>query len=97
MSMKLHQNDAEANRHGVINDVDDLLIEKVWRDLDGQLSREQVGRVVAEVSLGYQDAKVKAFLPILIHRQAVERLKEFLLDDQGQHGDVPVAHAIINS
>ena len=70
MSMQFDQINAE------MNNVDPYLIEKVWRDLDGQLSREYVRRVVAEVARGFQDAKVKAFLPILIHREALKQLKD---------------------
>ena len=80
MTMKLNQGSIETNqhKHSAMTSVDDALIEKVWRDLDEQLPYEQVGRVVADVAFKYQNAKVKAFLPILIHKQAVAKLKEYL-------------------
>lgn len=105
MSTKLDRSEAEVNQHDTMNDIDDALIDKVWRDLDRQLSREQVCRVVAEVALGYQNAKVKAFLPILIHREALEQLKEWLAvrsmtiptDSQLQPDNEPMARILINS
>ncbi|MCB9421996.1 MAG: hypothetical protein H6667_19505 [Ardenticatenaceae bacterium] len=78
MSMELHQTGVEANQQDAMNEADDLLVEKVWHDLDEQLPREQVGRVVAEIAHGYQNAKVKTFLPILIHREALEQLQRWL-------------------
>ena len=64
-----------------MNNENDSIIDKVWQDLDRQLSREQIGCTVTEISLEYQDATVKAFVPILIHREAVERLKRQLTED----------------
>ena len=78
MSMKLHQITVETNQHGVMNNVDDSLVEKLWHDLDGQVSREQIGRAVTEIAAGFQKATVTAFVPILIHRQALEQLKGLL-------------------
>lgn len=60
------------------DDMNDSIIENVWKYLDGQVSREQIGRVVAEVMLGFQDATVRAFVPIFVHREAVERLQSQL-------------------
>lgn len=88
-----------------MNNIDDSIIENVWQDLDGQVSREQVGHVVAEISLEFQDAAVKAFVPIFVHRRAVEQLKKQLNENrlsangkrpfvrqQGQ-GNLPVAES----
>ena len=62
----------------MMNNENDSIIDKVWQDLDGQLSREQISRTVTEISLEYQNARVKAFVPIFVHRQAVEQLKRQL-------------------
>ncbi len=62
----------------MMNNENDSIIEKVWQDLDGQLSREQIGQTVTEIALEYRDATVQAFVPIFIHRQAVERFKRQL-------------------
>ena len=78
MSMKLYPGKIEANQHHAMNDVDDSIVEKVWHDLHEQLPYEHVSQVVAEVTFEYQDARVKTFLPILIHREALDRLRELL-------------------
>ena len=92
----------------MMNNIDDSIVEKVWQDLNEQLPREQVRRVVAEIALGFQDATVKAFVPILIHRQSVERLKSnlnenvlsangrILFADDQQQGYGPAAKSQIN-
>jgi hypothetical protein len=76
----------------VIEGIDDLFVDAIWHELERQLPRERVRCVVAEVALGFQDAAVKTFLPIFVHRQALERLRlelnentsrdNFLLDEQ---------------
>lgn len=65
-----------------MNNNDDPLIEAIWQDLDGQVSREQISRVVAEISLEFQDAAVKAFVPIFVQRKAVEQLKRQLNENR---------------
>ena len=91
----------------MMNNENDSIIEKVWQDLDGQLSREQIGQTVTEIALKYQDATVQAFVPIFIHRQAVERLKRQLNEsrlptngrlptvDKQQSGNEPAAKSPI--
>ncbi len=75
-----------------MNNENDSIIDEVWQDLNRQLSREQIGRTVAEISLAYQDATVTAFVPIFIRREAVERLKSQLTEDSSSaNGRVPSA------
>ena len=78
--MKLQQIAVETNRDGAMNGLDDSLVEKIWHDLDGQVSREQVGQVVAEVADGFQNVSIKAFVPIFVHKLALERLKRLRND-----------------
>ena len=77
----------------MMNNENNSIIEKVWQDLDGQLSHEQIGRAVAAIALEFQDAAVKAFVPIFIHREAVARLKSELyensLSENGKLGVKP--------
>ena len=77
-TIELHQTTAEANPGDAINGIDDSLVENVWHDLDGQLPRERVRCVVCQVAQGFQSATVKAFLPIFIHRRALEQLRQEL-------------------
>ena len=89
--MKLQQITVETNRDGAMNSADDSLVEKVWHDLDGQVSREQVSQVVAEVAVGFQNASIKAFVPIFVHKLALERLKRLRNDKSHPAADrVPV-------
>lgn len=78
MSIKLQPSVAEAHPDEEENSVDDSLVEQVWRELDGQLPRKRVGYVVSEVALDFENATVKAYLQILVHRRALERLRQEL-------------------
>lgn len=60
------------------NNEDDSTVEMVWQDIDRKLPRERVGRVVAEFEIGFKNAAVKTFVPILVHRLALERLRKEL-------------------
>lgn len=55
--------------------VDDSLVEKLWHDLDGQVSRQRIARAVTEIAARFEKAAVTAFVPIFIHRQALEHLR----------------------
>lgn len=57
---------------------DDSLVEQLWRDLDGQVSRQQIAGAVTEIAAKFDKATVTAFVPIFIHRQALEQLKGLL-------------------
>ena len=75
MSTGLHSsNSAETIAGGVSNYVDDLLIEKIWRDLGKQVTREHVRQVALEVAAEFREARITIFVPILIHRLTLERL-----------------------
>ena len=58
-----------------MNDTDDWLIEQIWHDLDGQVTREQIRQVVIEIADEFRSATVTAFVPILIRRRAREKLE----------------------
>ena len=76
LSGELNQSLAEAYPYDVVDDIDEMLVEAIWQELDRQLPREQVRCVVAEIALRFQDATVKTFLSILVHRRALERLRQ---------------------
>lgn len=81
MSMELHQIIVETNKRAMIDNVDDSLVEKLWHDLDGQVSCEQIGRAVTEIATRFQTATVTAFVPIFIHRRALEQLRSLLFSE----------------
>ena len=64
----------KANHDHVMNDIDDSLIEQIWHDLDGQVTREQIRQAVTEIADEFRSAKVTAFVPIFIRRQARAKL-----------------------
>jgi hypothetical protein len=108
MSMNLKQSTACTHKHDMVANVDDSLVEKVWHDLNGEVSREQIRRVIAEIAATFQDAPVQTFAPIFIHRQALERLKslsnnkihpatrQILADGEQRRGNESAAAPIIN-
>jgi hypothetical protein len=55
--------------------IDDSLVEKLWRDLDGQVSRQLIAGTITAIATGFEKATVTAFVPIFIRRQALEQLK----------------------
>jgi hypothetical protein len=58
--------------------VDDPLVEKLWHELDGQVSRQRIAGAVTEIATRFERATVTAFVPIFIHRQALEQLRGLL-------------------
>jgi hypothetical protein len=71
--------------------VDDSLVEKLWHELDGQVSRQRIAGAVTEIAAKFERATVRGFVPIFIHRRALEQLKGSLAS-QG-HGAVGSAPA----
>jgi len=59
----------------VMDYVDDALVETLWKDLDGQVSRQQIAGAVTQVAARFEQATVTAFVPIFIRRQALEYLR----------------------
>ena len=80
MSNELHQSTAEAHPYEVVDGIDETLIEAIWRDLDRQLPRKRVRCVVGEIAIGFQDARIKTFVPIFVYSRALERLRKELVE-----------------
>ena len=74
MATELHPTIAETNHIGVINDLNGSPIDQIWHDLDGHVTREQIRQVVTEIADEFRSAKVTAFVPIFIRRQARAKL-----------------------
>lgn len=55
--------------------VDDSLVDKLWHELDGQVSRQRIAGAVTEIAAKFERATVTAFVPVSIHRQALEQLR----------------------
>ena len=59
----------------MMDNMDDSVVEKLWHDLDGRVSRQQIARAVTQIAARFEKATVTAFVPIFIHRQALEHLR----------------------
>ena len=53
----------------------ETLIERIWNDLGGKVSRSTICQVLAEVLPNYESARVQTFVPIFIHKDTVKRLR----------------------
>jgi hypothetical protein len=58
----------------MIDYADDSLVEKLWNELNGQVSRQQITLAVREIAAQFQDARVTTFVPIFVRRRALEQL-----------------------
>ena len=52
----------------------DQMIEQIWRELSGKVSRETIQQVVSDVAPRYQDAQILTYVPIFIRRDAFSEL-----------------------
>ena len=58
----------------------ETMIDQVWRQLQGQVSRAAIQAVILEIVPRYENARVTTYIPVLIHREAVDTLR-IRLDD----------------
>jgi len=50
-------------------------VEQIWKALDGKVARSVIEQVISEIALKYVEARIKTFIPILVQKEAVARLK----------------------
>ncbi|MCB0195443.1 MAG: hypothetical protein KDJ65_26075 [Anaerolineae bacterium] len=55
--------------------VNDALIEKIWCDLDKQITRKQIRQAALEVAADFRNATITTFIPIFVHRRTIEKLR----------------------
>jgi hypothetical protein len=53
----------------------ETVIEQVWNDLQGRVSRTEILQVILEIIPKYENARIATFVPIFIRRQAVAMLR----------------------
>ena len=53
----------------------EAMIEEVWHQLQGRVNRTEILQVLLEILPKYEDARVKLYVPILVHREAVDVLR----------------------
>jgi hypothetical protein len=52
----------------------ETMIDQVWRQLQGQVSRAAIQAVILEIMPRYENARVTTYVPVLVHREAVDTL-----------------------
>jgi hypothetical protein len=53
----------------------ETMIDQVWHQLQGQVSRAAIQSVILEIISRYENARVTTYVPILVHREAVDTLR----------------------
>ena len=53
----------------------ETMIDQVWRQLQGSVSRAAIQAVILEIIPRYENARVTTYVPILVHREAVDTLR----------------------
>jgi hypothetical protein len=53
----------------------ETIVEQICDELEGAVDRDVVDQVVQEMAFRYQDARVKAFVPIFVKRDAMDLLR----------------------
>ena len=64
----------------------ETLLERIWNYLGGTVSRSTIRQVLAEVTPNYESARIKTFVPILVHKETVNRLRAGLAEIPPHHG-----------
>lgn len=60
---------------GDLENILPTLTDRIWKDLDGQVSKAEIQAVILEQWRSYEGAVVKTFVPIFIYRSAVSQLR----------------------
>ncbi|MGB3715859.1 MAG: CYTH domain-containing protein [Candidatus Promineifilaceae bacterium] len=53
----------------------EAIVEQVWSNLDGRLPRSTIGTTVVRLLQKYDDAVIRIYVPLLVHREATELLR----------------------
>lgn len=53
----------------------ETVVEQVWTDLGGTVSRPAIRREVAEVICAFEDARITTYVPLFVRKRTVERLR----------------------
>ena len=52
----------------------DQVIEQIWSELGGEVSRQTVRQVVSDLALEYRGARIPTYVPIFVRREALREL-----------------------
>jgi hypothetical protein len=64
---------------------DDALVEEIWREMQGTVSRTQIHQMVTEARTEFAQATITLYVPIFVRRQVRERLAVILSDEETAH------------
>ncbi|HMN27467.1 MAG TPA: hypothetical protein PKE45_04860 [Caldilineaceae bacterium] len=64
----------------VIVFADEVLVEQLWQDVHGKVSRVQIQQLVMEATGEFAHAKITTYVPIFVRRQVREKLGSLLSD-----------------
>ncbi|KPK11021.1 MAG: hypothetical protein AMJ56_06850 [Anaerolineae bacterium SG8_19] len=53
----------------------EVILERIWVDLEGANSRSDIRKVLMEVAPAYEGARIKTYVPIFLRRDALRRLQ----------------------
>lgn len=56
------------------NSSHEVLIEDLWRDLGGRVTRDRIRQLVNEAATEFQNATITTFVPVFIRRRIREKL-----------------------
>ncbi len=57
-------------------------IEQIWHELEGAFSRSRIKNVLVETAPAYEHARIKTYVPILLRRDVLLRLRNELKVEQ---------------
>ena len=53
----------------------EIVIDQIWKEFYGIATRSAIEQVISNIALKYEDARIKTYIPIFVHREAVKRLR----------------------
>jgi len=69
----------------------ETLLERIWNDLGGTVTRSTIRQVLTEVIPNYESARVQTYVPIFVHKETVKRLRVGLAEVAPDNTPEPAA------
>lgn len=68
----------------------ETLIEQIWNDLGGTVTRSTIRQVLMEVIPRYESARIQTYVPIFVHKETVKQLRVGLAEVAPDNTPEPV-------
>jgi hypothetical protein len=65
--------------------VDEELVEQIWQEVQGKVSRTQIHQMVMEATSEFANATITTYVPIFVRRQVREWLAAMLSAEETTH------------